>query len=110
MDRAVSIWVLDESQRVPINTMFDLLRLDPSIDVRGRAPNGVQTDISIRGAGFGQTLVLLNGLRLSDALGVQARQILLRLPIFREHTEQADIDVTAVQQLSLAQDSFLDEA
>ncbi len=66
-DRAVTSWVLDDKQRVLIQTMFDLLRLDASIDVRGRAPNGVQTDISIRGAGFGQTLVLLDGLRLNDA-------------------------------------------
>ncbi|MEO8028531.1 MAG: TonB-dependent receptor [Bryobacteraceae bacterium] len=66
-DRAVQSWKLDDQQRVLINTLFDLLRLDPAMDVRGRAPNGVQTDVSIRGGGFGQTLVLLNGLRLNDA-------------------------------------------
>ena len=36
-DRAVSAWVLDEPQRALIQTFFDLLRLDASIDVRGRA-------------------------------------------------------------------------
>lgn len=50
-----------------LNTLTDLLRLDPSLDLQERAPGGVQTDLSIRGAAFGETLVLLNGQRLSDA-------------------------------------------
>jgi iron complex outermembrane receptor protein len=45
----------------------DVLSLDSSVQVQGRAPNGVQGDISIRGGSFAQTLVLLNGIRLSDA-------------------------------------------
>ena len=49
-----------------LNTLVDLLRLDPSLDLQERTPNGVQTDLSIRGGSFGQTLILLNGLRLND--------------------------------------------
>ena len=48
------------------NTFADLLKLDSSLDFRQRAPNGVQGDLSIRGGGFGQTLILLDGLRLND--------------------------------------------
>ena len=48
------------------NSFADLFRLDSSLDLRQRAPNGIQGDLSIRGAGFGQTLVLLDGLRLND--------------------------------------------
>lgn len=48
------------------NTFTDLLRLDSSVDLRQRAPNALQGDISIRGGTFGQTLVLLDGLRLND--------------------------------------------
>lgn len=44
----------------------DYLDLEPSIDLRQRAPNGVQSDLSIRGSTFGQTLVLINGLRMND--------------------------------------------
>lgn len=54
------------SQNLLLNTFVDLLRLEPSLDLRQRAPNGLQGDLSIRGATFGQTLVLLNGQRLSD--------------------------------------------
>src|SRR4051812_10196106 len=66
-DRAVRVIDLDPVQKLLGNTLFDFLRLDPSLDVQSRAPNGVQTDLSIRGGSFGQTLVLLNGVRLNDA-------------------------------------------
>ena len=67
---------LDESDRsvdvvTPPNTLLlgsfaNLLQLDSSVDLQQRAP-GVQGDISIRGAGFAETLVLLNGMRINDA-------------------------------------------
>lgn len=66
-DRNVSSFSITQQARLLVSTPFDFLRLDPSVDVRGRAPNGVQSDVSIRGGSFGQTLVLLNGLRFNDA-------------------------------------------
>lgn len=60
------------------NTLADFLQLDSSLDLRQRAPNGVQGDLSIRGAGFGQTLVLLDGLRLND---VQSGHHNLDIPV-----------------------------
>ncbi len=64
-DRAVG--VLDVGKQLLLsNAAVDLLRLDPSVDLRERAPGGVQLDLSIRGGAFGQTLVLLDGLRLND--------------------------------------------
>ncbi len=47
-------------------TNVDFLKVEPSLDLRERAPGGVQTDVSIRGASFGQTLVLVNGLSVND--------------------------------------------
>jgi iron complex outermembrane recepter protein len=64
-DRAVRVFDV-RSAELLTNTFADLLKLDASIDMRQRAPNGVQSDVSIRGGGFGQTLVLLDGLRLND--------------------------------------------
>jgi len=56
-------------QRAPLLFSSDVgyLRLDPSIDPQERAPGGVQSDLSIRGSTFGQTLVLIDGLRVNDA-------------------------------------------
>jgi iron complex outermembrane receptor protein len=66
-DRAIDVLPLPDPTRLLILTPFEQLRTDPSIDVRSRAPNGVQSDISIRGASFGQTLVLIDGIRFNDA-------------------------------------------
>src|ERR1044071_921159 len=65
-DRAIRVLPVRDNALV-LNTLVDLLQLDPSLDLRQRAPDGVQADLSIRGASFGQTLVLLNGQRLNDA-------------------------------------------
>ncbi len=66
-DRAVRALPVGAEQRLLAASAADFLRLDPSLDLRSRAPNGVQSDLSIRGGSFGQTLVLLDGLRLNDA-------------------------------------------
>jgi iron complex outermembrane receptor protein len=66
LDRSVTVLTV-RADELLLNSWMDVLRLDPSIDLGERAPNGVQSDISIRGASFGQTLVLLNGIRINDA-------------------------------------------
>jgi iron complex outermembrane recepter protein len=66
LDRSVTVLPV-RADELLMNTWMDVLRLDSSLDLRERAPNGVQSDISIRGANFGQTLVLLNGIRINDA-------------------------------------------
>jgi iron complex outermembrane receptor protein len=65
IDRAIRV-LPARSQSLVLDSLVDLLRLDPSVDLQERAPGGVQADVSIRGASFGQTLVLLNGQRLND--------------------------------------------
>ncbi len=51
----------------PIQTLESALRLSPSIDVRERGGKGVQTDLSIRGGSFDQTMMMLNGINFTDA-------------------------------------------
>jgi iron complex outermembrane receptor protein len=65
VDRSLTLLPV-RGEGLVLNTLIDVLRLDPSLDLQERAPGGVQADVSIRGATFGQTLVLLNGLRLND--------------------------------------------
>jgi iron complex outermembrane receptor protein len=76
-DRAVRAFDVPHL-RVVTNTYADLLQLDSSIDLRQRAPDGLQGDVSIRGGTFGQTLILLDGLRLND---VQSAHHNFDLPI-----------------------------
>lgn len=64
-DRAVQ--TLDtRAQPLIFNSVVDYLGLDSSLNLQSRAPVGVQSDLSIRGTTFEQSLVLLNGLRIDD--------------------------------------------
>jgi iron complex outermembrane recepter protein len=65
--RAMTVITREEIARLPVDTIADVLRLAASIDVRARGVHGVQTDFAIRGATFGQMLVLVDGVRLNDA-------------------------------------------
>jgi vitamin B12 transporter len=56
----------------------DYLRTDSSVDIQQRAGAGVMADISVRGASFEQTLVLLNGLRMDN---VETSHFNLDLPV-----------------------------
>ncbi len=51
----------------PLQTLESALRLSPSVDVRERGGKGVQSDLSIRGGSFDQTMVMLNGINFTDA-------------------------------------------
>jgi len=66
IDRAVTV-VEAGPQHNLYNSWVDLLELVPSVDLRQRGPSNIQGDLSIRGSGFGETLVLLNGFRMDDA-------------------------------------------
>ena len=70
------------------NSLADFLKLDPSLDLRQRAPNGMQSDLSIRGGGFGQSLILLDGLRLNDA---QSGHHNLDIPIPMEAVDRIEV-------------------
>ncbi len=64
--RALIVLTRDDLFGLPISSVADLLRQVSSVDVRSRGPHGVQSDFTIRGAAFGQALVLVNGTRLND--------------------------------------------
>lgn len=86
-DRAIA--VEDVASRTQVaNTLADFLKLDPSLDLRQRAPNGIQADLSIRGSTFGQTLILLDGQRMNDA---QSGHHNLDLPVPLESVERVEI-------------------
>ena len=66
-ESARTVIVLDTQQhRLAYQDLEDYLRTDASVDIQQRAPGGVMSDISVRGASFEQTLVLLNGLRMNN--------------------------------------------
>lgn len=67
-ESARTVVVLDTQQHpLGYQNTEDYLRTDASVDIQQRAPAGVMSDISVRGASFEQTLVLVNGLRMDNA-------------------------------------------
>jgi iron complex outermembrane receptor protein len=71
-----------------IRSLADVLRLDASLDVEARAADGVQDDLSIRGASYAQTLVLLNGFRLDD---VQSGHHDMDIPVPVDAVERIEV-------------------
>lgn len=51
----------------PAQSVDELLQQVSGLDIRRRGANGVQSDISIRGGSFDQTLILINGIRMNDS-------------------------------------------
>ncbi len=58
----------DLLQKLPVQSIDELLRYVPGIEVQSRGPMGAQSDITIRGGTFQQVLVILDGIRLNDPL------------------------------------------
>lgn len=65
VDRSITV-IPVENAVVPGSWLTDLLKMDASVDVRERGVDGTQADVHVRGGSFGQTLVLVNGHRVSD--------------------------------------------
>jgi iron complex outermembrane receptor protein len=65
--RVVYVVTKEQMARLPVLSVGDALALLAPVDVRTRGVDGVQADYSVRGASFGQALVLVDGVRLNDA-------------------------------------------
>jgi vitamin B12 transporter len=77
-----------DAQRAPLafHEIEDYLRMDSSVDIQQRG--GIMADISVRGASFEQTLVLVNGLRMNNA---ETSHFNLDLPIPLLTVERIDV-------------------
>ncbi len=53
---------------LPVNSIDELLRYLPGIEVQMRGPQGSQSDIVIRGGTFQQVLIIIDGVKLNDPL------------------------------------------
>jgi iron complex outermembrane receptor protein len=65
--RTMTVITREQIASLPASSVADVLRLAASVDVRARGVRGVQSDFAVRGATFGQMLVLVDGVRLNDA-------------------------------------------
>ncbi len=64
--RNISVIKGDAFQKLPVQTVDELLRYIPGVEIQARGPKGSQSDIVLRGGTFQQVLVILDGIRLND--------------------------------------------
>ena len=51
---------------LPVSTLPEVMQFIQGVDFQQRGPAGIQGDFTIRGCGFEQVLILLDGIRLND--------------------------------------------
>lgn len=66
LGQSVTLLTREDLEQLGLASVIDALRLAPGVDVRARGPRDVQTDFSIRGATFGQSLILVDSVRVND--------------------------------------------
>lgn len=88
VSREVTVISGKEIELIPAQSVPELLENIVGVDVKQRGMQGVQADISIRGAGFEQTLILINGLKLIDP---QTGHHNMNLPLHISDIERIEI-------------------
>ncbi|WP_316748040.1 TonB-dependent receptor plug domain-containing protein [Pedobacter gandavensis] len=85
-----NIWIIDREkiQSLPARSISELLSYVSGVDVRQRGPGGSQADISIDGGTFDETLVLLNGVKVSDP---QTGHNMMNLPISMDDIDHIEV-------------------
>jgi iron complex outermembrane receptor protein len=85
-----NITVVDKFQleTAPARSLAEVLAFVPGVDVRQRGVTGVQADIGIRGGSFEQTLMLLNGIKLSDP---QTGHHMMNIPVPMVNIDRVEV-------------------
>ena len=78
MSRDIQVITRRDIEKLPVQSINELLAYVPGVDMRQRGPFGTQADISMDGGSSEQTLVLLNGVKLLDA---QTAHNMLNMPL-----------------------------
>ncbi|WP_447641201.1 MULTISPECIES: TonB-dependent receptor plug domain-containing protein [Chitinophagaceae] len=87
-NRNIRIITKAQIEALPIRSVNDILSYVAGIDLRQRGPGGVQADISIDGGTFDQSLVLVNGIKMTDP---QTGHNMMNLPITLDVIDHVEI-------------------
>lgn len=88
MPRMVTIVPGQVILKLPAQSLNELLKIQPGVDIRQRGQQGVQADVSIRGGSFDQTLILVNGIPVNNP---QTGHHNLNLPFSTESVQRIEI-------------------
>jgi vitamin B12 transporter len=78
ISRNINVITRKDIETSPARSLQEVLSFTPGVDVRQRGVSGVQANIGIRGGSFEQTLMLLNGIKLTDP---QTGHHLMNIPV-----------------------------
>ncbi|NCQ16706.1 MAG: TonB-dependent receptor [Ignavibacteria bacterium] len=88
MTKNIQIIKPEDIAASPVNSIQDLLQYTAGVDIKQRGVEGVQADVSIRGGTFEQTLIMIDGIKVSDP---QTAHHNLNLPITLDQVERIEI-------------------
>ncbi|MCC5936356.1 MAG: TonB-dependent receptor [Lunatimonas sp.] len=86
--RNITIIHKPELETTPARSLQEVLAFTPGVDVRQRGVSGVQADVGIRGGSFEQTLMLVNGIKLTDP---QTGHHMMNIPVPLGSIDRVDI-------------------
>ncbi len=86
--QSVSVISREDIKALPADSVSDLLETVSGVDVRQRGVHGLQADVAIRGGSFEQTLILIDGVNVSDP---QTGHHNLDLPVNLEDIERIEV-------------------
>ncbi|UYW01712.1 TonB-dependent receptor [Flavobacterium agricola] len=86
--RNIQVITAKQISELPVRSVNEVLGLIGGVDLRQRGPFGTQADVSIDGGSFEQTLILLNGVKVSDA---QTAHHSLNLPVALDAIERIEV-------------------
>jgi len=88
LTRSVLVLDSEEIKNLPAENLSELLQYAGSVDIRQRGLFGIQSDVSIRGGTFDQSLVLIDGMKVNDP---QTGHHNLNLPVSLGNIERIEI-------------------
>lgn len=86
--RVVQVISKEEIRNMPAHSLGEVLEFALNTDIRNRGSFGTQADISIRGGSFDQTLILLNGVNITD-------------PQTGHHNLNIPLDIAAIERIEI---------
>lgn len=94
--RVVHVIPRSEIANAPVISVNELLDYVPGVDIRQRGNNGIQADVSIQGGSFDQSLILLNGINISDP---QTGHLSMNLPVDLESISRIEVLTGAASRI-----------
>jgi iron complex outermembrane receptor protein len=86
--RSVTVLNSAEIKSLAAGSVLDILKFVNAVDLKTRGAEGIQADVGIRGGTFEQTLILIDGVKISDP---QTGHHNLNLPISLDNFERIEI-------------------